>query len=342
MKVVNTIKQRVPGFGVALLIAIISQLLTLVIPDLGAATIAILLGIILGNTFVRQPILTAGTKFAEKRLLEYSVMLLGLTITFQTILQLHWSGLLFIILQMTITICAAIMIGKWLQFDDGIYLSMAGGNAVCGSSAIASIKPVIGASDEDAGMAITLVNLMGTVLMLLLPILGTVVFGNVDLTRGALIGGTVQSVGQVIASATMVNQSTVEFATLFKIMRIIMLVVIVLVFSRIHQHNVSAEQTVEAVETDVKKHKIDFLPWYVLWFLIFCIANSLVHLPNFIGTFAHFLSSWCEIIALAAIGLRLNLSAFLKAGKRFAIYSIGVGAIQVVAALILIKLLIHA
>ncbi|UQS87371.1 putative sulfate exporter family transporter [Nicoliella spurrieriana] len=338
---VSTIKDRTPGFAVALVVAIVSQFLTLVIPDVGAATISIILGIILGNTFVKQAVLSAGTKFAEKRLLEYSVMLLGLTITFQTIIQLHWSGLLFIVIQMSVTIVAAIMIGKWLQFDDGIYLSMAGGNAVCGSSAIASIKPVINASDEDAGMAITLVNLMGTVLMLLLPILGTVVFGSSDMHRGALIGGTVQSVGQVIASATMVNQSTVEFATLFKIMRIIMLVVIVMVFARIHQHNVSEKQTVEEVEADVKKHKIDFLPWYVLWFLIFCIANSFVHLPSLVGTTAHFLSSWCEIIALAAIGLRLNLQAFLKAGKRFAIYSLGVGTIQVVVALVLIKLLIH-
>ncbi|MHA8137608.1 YeiH family protein [Lactobacillaceae bacterium Scapto_B20] len=337
---VKTIQERTPGFAVALLIAVISQLLTFVIPDIGAATIAILLGIVLGNTFVKQKRLAAGTKFAEKWLLEYSVMLLGLTITFQTIIQLHWTGLLFIVIQMAVTIFAAISIGKWLQFDDGIYLSMAGGNAVCGSSAIASIKPVIGASDEDAGMAITLVNLMGTVLMLLLPILGTLVFGNVDLERGALIGGTVQSVGQVVASATMINQPTVEYATLFKIMRIIMLVVIVMVFSRIHQHNVSESATVKAVEKDVQKHKINFLPWYVLWFLIFCIANSLVHLPNFVGTTAHFLSSWSEIIALAAIGLRLNLRAFLKAGKRFAIYSLGVGITQVVVALILIKLLI--
>ncbi|CAI2700586.1 hypothetical protein AKUH4B503X_14130 [Apilactobacillus kunkeei] len=338
----DTIKKRTIGFLAATIIAIISQFLTAIIPNIGGATIAILIGIVLGNTVLKQPVLSAGTKFAEKRLLEYSVMLLGLTITFQTIIQLHWSGLLFIIIQMAITIIAAIMIGKWLHFGEGIYLCMAGGNAVCGSSAIASIKPVINASDEDAGMSITLVNLMGTVMMLALPVIGTMVFGHVDMLRGALIGGTVQSVGQVIASATMVNQTTVQFATLFKIMRIIMLVVVVTVFARIHAKNEALAKAEKEVETEVKKGKIDFLPWYVLWFLIFCILNSFFHLPHFIGNTAHVLSSWCEIIALAAIGLRLNLKAFLKAGKRFAIYSVSVGVIQTIAALILIKLLIHA
>lgn len=336
----ETIKERSFGFITAGLIAVISQFLTIYIPNIGGATIAIILGIFLGNTFLTQPILNAGTKFAEKRLLEYSVMLLGLTITFQTILKLHWSGLIFIIIQMAVTIVSAILIGKWLHFGEGIYLCMAGGNAVCGSSAIASIKPVINASDDDAGMSITLVNLMGTVMMLVLPVLGTIIFGHVDLLRGALIGGTVQSVGQVIASATMVNQSTVQYATLFKIMRIIMLVVVVTVFAKMHASNQAKQSTTKEIEKEIKKSKIDFLPWYVLWFLIFCILNSLFTLPTFVAATAHFLSSWCEIIALAAIGLRLNLKAFLQAGKRFAIYSVSVGLIQTIVALILIKLLI--
>lgn len=337
----NTCQKRLPGITVSTLIAIISQFLTHVIPQIGAATIAILLGIVLGNTIITQPILQAGTKFAEKSLLEYSVMLLGLTVTFQTIIQLHWTGLAFIILQMTVTIIGAIIIGKWLHFDDGIYLSMAGGNAVCGSSAIASIKPVINASDEDTGMAITLVNLMGTVLMLVLPVLGTMVFGHANLLRGALIGGTVQSVGQVIASATMVNQATIKFATLFKIMRIILLVVVVTIFAKIHQRNVQHVTNKSTTNSTVKKAKINFLPWYVSGFLVFCVLNSFITLPHWIDSGAHLLSSWCEIIALAAIGLRLNLKAFLKAGQRFAIYSIGLGAIQIITALILIKLLIQ-
>lgn len=325
-----------PGIGLSFIIAIISQLIgQYIIKGLGAATIAILLGIVLGNTIFRQPTLASGTAWSEKRLLELSVMFLGATVTFQTISALRWQGFLFIVLQMAVTIVGVIFLGRKLHFSEGMTLLMAGGNAVCGSSAIAAITPVIEADDKDKRTAITLVNLMGTVLMLALPLLGTAVLGHSDLLRGALIGGTVQSVGQVVASGTMINQATTTFATLFKIMRIILLVVVVLIFGRMHKRS-TTDTTINEVPT-----RSSFLPWYVLGFLILCALNSLVHfIPPISGT-AHFFSSWCEIIALAAIGLRLNLAAFIKAGKKLAMYGFSILVLQVGCALLLIFLLLR-
>lgn len=327
-----------PGLITSLAIAIISQLLAQRVPALGAATIAILLGILLGNTVLRQPQLAKGTKFAESKLLEYSVMLLGATMTVQTIGQIGGWGVGFILIQMTVTIVGALWLGKRLGFSQSMRLLMAGGNAVCGSSAIASIAPVIDADEDDKGTVITLVNLMGTVLMLTLPWLGMSLFGSQTILKGALIGGTLQSVGQVVAAASMVNQATVQFATIFKIMRIMMLVVVVLIFGRLHQRTLENELAEDAVVSG--NGTGHWLPWYVAGFLILCALNSLFTLPSVVGATAHVISSWFEIIALAAIGLRLNLVNFLKAGKRLALYGLGVGTIQVVTALILINLLL--
>lgn len=333
----DKVKKIIPGFLVSLIIAILSQLLAKVIPNLGGATIAIILGILLGNTVIKNPILDPGTHYSEKSLLEYSVVLLGLTISFQTISKIGLVGFLFIVIQMTITIISAIWIGKALKFNEGIYLLMAGGNAVCGSSAITSIAPVIDAKDEQKEMTITVVNLIGTVLMLTLPIISTLVFASNDVLKGALIGGTIQSVGQVVAGATMVNPATVDFATLFKIMRIILIVVVVFIFGRLHKNNVKDD-------FEKEEHKkgglLSVLPWYVLGFLFLCVLSSVVSLPSIISETGHQLSSWCEIIALAAIGLRLDLKAFMKSGKKFAIYGLSVGFIQVVVAILLIFLLL--
>ena len=333
------VKGILPGLVTSLVIAIISQVLARFIPALGAATIAILLGIILGNTVLKQPQLGKGTKFAESKLLEYSVMLLGATMTVQTIGKIGGWGVGFILIQMTVTICGALWLGNRLGFSQNMRLLMAGGNAVCGSSAIASIAPVIEADEDDKGTVITLVNLMGTVLMLTLPLLGGAVFGGSVILKGALIGGTLQSVGQVVAAASMVNQTTVQFATIFKIMRIMMLVVVVLIFGRLHKRSIETELEEDAeISGSGNGH---WLPWYVAGFLILCALNSLVTLPAIVGATAHTISSWFEIIALAAIGLRLNLVNFLKAGKRLALYGLGVGSIQVVSALILITLLLR-
>ena len=102
----------------------------------------------MGNTFVRGANLNRGTKVAESKLLEFSVVLLGTTVTFQTIAQIGLQGVAFILIQMSLTIIFAYLIGK-TGFSDNMSLLMAGGNAVCGSSAIASIAPAIQADEEE-------------------------------------------------------------------------------------------------------------------------------------------------------------------------------------------------
>lgn len=327
----NKIKPILPGLLLSVAVAICAKSLALLLPKLGGATLAILLGIILGNTFFKQTGLNVGTKFSESRLLEYSVVLLGFTVTFQTIGQMGIKGIIYILLMMTTVICGAYLIGRKLGFNEKMSLMMAGGNAVCGSSAIGAIAPAIEADDTEKGQIITLVNLLGTVMMLTLPFLGIHLFGEALLPKSALLGGTLQSVGQVVAGASLVNPETVKFSMLFKITRIIFLVVVVFVFERKVRHD-------GVVTTKTAKKKFP-IPWYVLGFLIACIANSFLPLPAFFNQGAHFISTWFETTALAAIGLRLDFRKFLKEGPRFLIYGLSVGTVQTIAALLFILLL---
>lgn len=324
-------KPILPGLSLSIGVAIIAKLFALFLPKLGGATLAILLGIILGNTFFKQPALAAGTKFSESKLLEYSVVLLGLTVTFQTIGEMGIKGLIFILLIMTTVIIGAYWIGRKLGFNEKMALMMAGGNAVCGSSAIGAIAPAIEANDEEKGQIITLVNLLGTVMMLTLPFLGMSLFGDALLSKSALLGGTLQSVGQVVAGASLINPETVKYAMLFKITRIIFLVVVVFLFER-----KAKQDDLVTVKGSKKKFPI---PWYVTCFLIFCVINSFITLPAIFDEGAHFISTWFETTALAAIGLRLDFRKFLKEGPRFLVYGLSVGAVQTVAALIFIFVL---
>lgn len=322
-----------PGLLLSFAVAAVSKGLAIFFPEIGGATIAILLGILLGNTFFRQPELAVGTKFSESRLLEYSVVLLGFTVTFQTISEIGLKGIIYVVLMMSITITGAYLIGRKLGFGEKMGLMMAGGNAVCGSSAIGAIAPAIGAKDEEKGQIITLVNLLGTVMMLTLPFLGIALFGDDLLSKSALLGGTLQSVGQVVAGASLIDAATVQYAMLFKIMRIMLLVVVVFAFEQ------KVKKTASASELPATQKKKLPVPWYVIGFLIACILNSFVPLPHILDTGAHFISTWFETTALAAIGLRLDFKKFLKEGPRFLIYGVSVGVVQTVTAVILIFLL---
>lgn len=322
-------KTILPGLGLSILVAIIAKISAIFLPDLGGATLAILFGIVLGNTFFKQEVLEVGTKFSESVLLEYSVVLLGFTVTFQTISRLGLNGLGYIMAMMTTVIISTILIGKRLSFSDNMSTMMAGGNAVCGSSAIGAIAPSIGAKDEEKGQVITLVNLLGTVMMLTLPLLGAMLYGKHLLANSALLGGTLQSVGQVVAGASLINQETVSYAMLFKITRILFLVVVVFIF----QQRTKKQGTTQV--TNLKKVSV---PWYVIAFLIVCILNSCIKLPHIFNDSAHQIGTWFETIALAAIGLRLDFKKFMKEGLSFLTYGVLVGIVQTLAALLFIYL----
>lgn len=297
----NKFKIIIPGLSLSVGVAFISYLLAMFVPKIGMATIAILLGILLGNTLFRQKSLAVGTKYAESKLLEYSVVLLGFTVTFQTIAKMGINGLVFVLTMMTIVILSAYAIGRKLGFGEKMSLMFAGGNAVCGSSAIGAIAPAIDADDSEKGQVITLVNLLGTVMMLTLPFLGIALFGDNLIEKSALLGGTLQSVGQVVAGASLINEKTVQFAMLFKITRIIMLVFVVFLFERfVKRDEIRGNLQKDSVST----RKLP-IPWYVMAFLIICILNSSIELPAIFPNGAHFISTWFVLHQLKDHMLRI-------------------------------------
>ncbi|MFD1429207.1 putative sulfate exporter family transporter [Lacticaseibacillus mingshuiensis] len=83
------------------------------------------------------------------------------------------------------------------------------------------------------------------------------------------------------------------------------------------------------------------IPWYVLGFAAFCLLGSVIQLPKFVAADAHWLSGWLETTALAAIGLRLDLRAFLKEGKRIALFGGGTLVMQVALGALLVRLLVR-
>ena len=331
----------IPGLLLAIGTSVIAMILARFIPAIGASPIAIFLGIVLGNLYFKQPIFQKGTRFAEGRLLEYAIVLLGFSVTFTTLGELGFAGTLFVALQIIGTILLAIGIGKYFQFHQSYYLLMASGNAVCGSSAIAATAPVINASEAERGLIITIVNLMGTVMMFLLPLIALALFDNA-LLQGAFIGGILQSVGQVIASASMLGTEVMRDATIFKIMRIASLVIIVLIFHQIAKRGESPQKDLQRVTiTAPKKSIVGLIPWYLFGFIIACTLNSIEFIHEDFTLILLKTSGLCEVVALAAIGLRLNFGLLKQQGRKLAVYALILGAGQIALALLLIQLFLN-
>lgn len=325
----------ISGIIATLILSAIAKLLSPFLPSLGAEAIAMLLGIILGNTVLSRASFAPGMKWAEKYPIEVGIALMGLTVTLKTIESLGINGILFILIQMTLTIVGVLyMGGRIFKVSNQAAMLMGAGNAVCGSSAIASVAPVIGATDDQRRTTVATVSLAGVVLLLVLPVLGPQILGNNNLLLGALVGGIVQSVGQVVGTAALINPTVVTYATLFKMLRVILLTVVVLVFAR------TAQKKSRMAGTPEITHKRGLqVPWFVTCFIIFLLINSFVSVPSVVTSGAKEIAGFFGVVNLAGIGLNLKIDTIKKSGSKFLTYGLVTAVFQVILAIVLIKVL---
>jgi len=347
------IKKIIPGFIVCSVIAYIGSVLGGVFPKLGGASFSIILGIIIGNTLAESDKFAAGSVFSESNLLSYSIVLLGGTLNIYSVFSVGVKGVSFIILQMVTTVAAALWIGKKMKFEKKFTYLMGSGNAVCGSSAIGAVSPVVKPEKSDLGISITIVNLVGTVLMFLLPLISRIIFNGDTVMTSALIGGILQSVGQVIGAGQLVNSEVLELATIFKIIRIIFIVVLVTYLGKkvaADSQMAELEKEIEIeVEVEVNEATLEGtkkngfkklnIPWYITGFFIFTTLKTLGVFNGDLSNLFHFISSKFEIIALAGIGMRVKLSTLFSQGPKAITYGLAIGVIQVVSAITFIKII---
>lgn len=329
MKQMN--KNWISGFSVCVLIAFMSKLIANKIPNMNAASLAIIIGIIIANLVITDNKYDNGVKFAESTLLSWSIVLLGATLNVKEIYSIGIKGGIFIILQMTLTIIIAIFIGNKFGFSKKFSLLMAAGNAVCGSSAIGATSKAIKASDEEKIISITIVNLIGTILMFILPYMAVYIFKSNIQSQSAFIGGILQSIGQVVASAAFISSDVVKISTIFKIMRVILLVLIVVIFSRICEENTDGK---------TKFRWVTMVPWFIIGFFVMSLAHTIGILPEYISILCKNISNNFELIALAGIGMRVKLKTIIKQGTNALFMGGLIGVGQVAIAIVLITVIL--
>lgn len=325
-------RDQLSGLGVCILLAILAKKIVWMAPSLGSTSFAIILGIVAGNTVATDRRLSPGIVYAEKKLLPMAIMLLGVTLNMMDIFAVGVTGILYIVMVMALVLFSAVKIGELLGFSREFSMLLGAGNAVCGSSAIAAASPIVGAREDEVGISVAVVNLMGTIFMFILPVVAVSFLGLDEVGAGALIGGSLQSVGQVAASGGMVDQRVQTYATLFKMMRVVLLGGVVLLYSYI-------------LRKEEKMHKKGVrsrigIPGFIVGFFILCIAGSLKMMPDILVSLMKTASSWLMLVAMAGIGMRIKISELLKEGPKALLAGTLLTLIQVGACIILIKIIL--
>jgi uncharacterized integral membrane protein (TIGR00698 family) len=319
------------GLLIVLIVGLISWYLGGIIPTLGGVTLAILLGILVGNVLNNNQSVMNGAVFAEKKLLPVAIVFLGVELQLVTLAQLGLPAIIIILISMSTALLISIYLGKLFGFSREFSILMGAGNAVCGSSAVAATSLAIDANEADIGISISIVNLLGTIGIFLIPAVISILTLS-DLQGGLLIGGTLQAVGQVVAAGFSVNDDVGNIATVVKMGRILMLgPVIVLIGMWIRSH---ADTSKTKFKGRVQS------PRFILGFFMMSLLASLNLFSPDVMAFLKSVGKFLLIIAMAGIGMRIQLQSLFKSGIRSLMFGGAIWLIQISFALLAIILII--
>jgi len=309
------------GIILTTIIAIVSFFLASFIP-IGSVAIAIIIGIIVANSLKISTKFNSGITYSEKSILAFAIALMGINLDFSILVSLGMKTIFLIIISMVLTISLSVYIGKLLGINKKFALLLGIGNGVCGASAIAATKGIVKAKDDEVGISVAIVNLLGTVGIFLLPAIA-IILGINEVNSGVLIGNTLQAVGQVLAAGFSISDSAGQSATIVKMGRVLMLTPLILILIFILKDNI---QTSNNESKSILKN----IPLFIVGFIILSIVASLQILPEFIVNTISQISKYALIIAMAGIGLKITFSSIKQNGKKALTLASIIFAIQII------------
>jgi len=293
---------------------------------MSALTVAIVLGIVLGNTL--YPYLAQksgpGINFSKQTLLRAGVILYGLRLTLHDVGQVGIAAVLIDTLLLCSTFALAYLLGtRFLGLDRSTAMLIGAGSAICGAAAVMATEPILRAKAEQVTVAISTVVVFGTVAIFVYPALyelnlhwqlvpaGTRAFG-------IYAGSTIHEVAQVFAAGRSISQETANTAVITKMVRVMMLAPFLIALSgwlARDSKEAAARDATDAAGAPVAARKLT-IPWFAFAFIGVVLLNSVVALPHTLVSKAIDLDTFLLAMAMGALGLSTHLSAIRKAGMK--------------------------
>ncbi|GAA5145736.1 YeiH family protein [Microbacterium pseudoresistens] len=300
---------RVPGLTMTVAIALVATVVGRLVPVLGSALPAVVIGLLVA--LVRKPgsLLAPGITFSSKFLLQLAVVLLGAQLSLSSIGRVGLESLPVMLSSLVVCLLAAWGVGRMLGVVRDLRTLIGVGTAICGASAIAAVAPVIAAAGADVAYAVSTIFLFNILAVALFPLLGHAL-GMDAHTFGLLAGTAVNDTSSVVAAAGVFGASALGFAVVVKLVRALMIIPVSIGLSVIEARRDAAGQPLTAGRI------VRLVPWFLLGFLIVAVVNSLGVLPPPVHDGAVTASVFLIAVALAGIGLSIDVAALRRAGWR--------------------------
>lgn len=282
---------------------------------LNSYLLALLIGMLLAPQVNKVPRLDSGISLSSAKMLEWSVVLLAFSIDYKAIGAIGVTDFVVIIIVILVVLLATYYLSKILSCPGKTGWLVGFGTAICGSSAIAALAPKIKADKEDVAISLASVNLLGSFGMVLLP-LWFQFYPLLEKEMAFLIGASLHSVGNVAGAGFSVSEEVGQLALVYKMARVALLSPALLFMVWL-----------DSRKSNEQKFRFQ-LPWYLIVFIVISILVSFFPLPAILLKGSETIGKIILTIAMAAIGLKVDVFRLLKAGQRGLLFALIVFGLQ--------------
>ena len=299
---------------------------------ISALTLAIVLGMLVGNTvYPRLASASAGgVTFSKQTLLRAGIILYGLRLTFQDIANVGISGVTIDIVVLSSTFVLSWWVGtRILGLDRRTAMLIGAGSSICGAAAVMATEPVVRGRAEQVTVAVSTVVVFGTLDIFLYPAMYHLnahyhLLAMSPTAYGIYAGSTIHEVAQVVAAGRAIADAAANTAVITKMVRVMMLAPFLIILSTYlsrapnggdSSDDGDASPTDDASPSRASQHpRRIVIPWFALGFVAVAGLNSLAVLPHAFVSTAVDLDTGLLAMAMAALGVTTHVSAVRTAG----------------------------
>jgi uncharacterized integral membrane protein (TIGR00698 family) len=303
-----------------------------------AAIIAIVGGVLVRNLLPLPTSAIESAKGLARRLIPIMIVLSGAGLNLMRVATVGYTALFITLICIAASMGATIYIGRIMGLWHRTGLLIGAGTAICGTSAIVAVAPLVEAEDQDIMLSIGTINILGLVLMFLLPPLGGLLHMKDD-AFGVWAGTTIHAVPQVVTAGFAFSASAGALATLVKLVRVTLLAPFLFVVGFLYARRQGSQVTIQYAR---------LVPSFVYGFLALSLLNTLGLLPVLQFKFgssglSEILTNLGELmltLSMAAMGLEVNVRFLARTGARAVLTGVAASCILCLVSFALIRILL--
>ena len=329
----------IPGIAIAIVTTILGIYLSEIIgtqifgftkSPISPIIMAIIVGILLSNSFSLPESSFKGFDFNLKYLLKIGIVLLGIRLGLYELMQFGIISFPVIIICIISSITFVIFISKKIRISHNLAILTAIGTSICGATAIVASAPLLGAKKEEITYAIANITVFGILAMILYPFLSSFIFPSNELAIGIFLGTAIHETAQVIGAALIfsenfISKDVIDVATVTKLVRNLTMVILIPLIPYLRSVSFrSGMKNKHFGKSNIPVFIIGFIAMVCFRTLVdFLMASDgIVMKQVFFNTWNKFIvimeygAKVLLTVAMASIGLKTDIKSLLKLGFR--------------------------